>query len=387
MAATNPDLRGDAAPAEAQHTAIAAGTFFGRLIHDIRDLLAPVGNAAQLVRLHAAAMPQLLPATDIMERQIGRLCRLLDTLAVADKILKDDAVLPAAPVPLAAIVADAVRSARPAIDAGRHELQIDLPPPDVCVLGSAPHLAIAVAELVENAAAHSVDASRLWIDARTAGREVLVGVRDEGVGIAPERLPGLFELGPESRGPRADRVRPGLGVGLAMVRRIMALSGGSVEAASPGLGGGAVFTLRLPLVTASATDALAPVPPRPVAGSAQRPRRVLVVDDNRALQRSLVALIEELGGTATCADDGFEALGLVARWAPDVVMIDIHLPRLDGFGVARRLRGMPGPRPLLVMMSGEEFNATLRDEARAAGIDRCVAKLETGEFLRELLQP
>ncbi len=365
-------------------TGVAQGAFVGHLIHELRNLLAPMGNAVQLIRMRAAEDARLLPVTAMLDRQIGSLTKMLEKLAAADHLLRSDTTLACVPVDLRGVVTDAVEASRAAIERGSRHLYLNLPTTAMAVVGSAPHLTVVVRDLLDNAIRFTRDDGHLWIELDTADNGVRLRVRDDGRGILPVRLAQLFTPRFSSHVPGPE-ARDGLGLSLATAARVMALHGGRIEARSAGPGAGSEFTLWLPKHPAEAWATNAPRNNLP-ASVTLRPRRVLVVDDNDAMQDSLTQMLEELGQEVRSARDGEEALSVATEWEPDLLLLDINLPKLNGYRVAQALRKQFTPAGMsIVMMTGADLIDTVRRGAMAVGADRCIDKLQAGALLRELL--
>jgi CheY-like chemotaxis protein len=364
-------------------TGVGQGAFVGHLIHELRNLLAPMGNVTQLIRLRAAEDQRLMPATAMLERQIGSIGRLLEKLAAADHLLREDAVLRASPLDLRQLVADTIDANREAFESRHRELLVTLPEMPVPIEGSASHLASVLRDLLDNALRFTREHGRIHVELRVEGPEASVRVRDDGRGIAPERLPLLFRPRFSASAPLPDD-RSGLGLSLATAARVMALHGGRIEARSAGPGAGSEFVLRLS-TSAGAPDLVAsPGLAAPTGTCAHK--RVLVVDDSEAMQDSLTHMLEELGQDVRSAFDGEEALRIARDWEPDLVLLDINLPKLNGYRVAQALRAQfPPARMAMVMMAGDELVDAVRRGAQAVGVDRCIDKMQAGALLPELL--
>jgi signal transduction histidine kinase len=311
--------------------------FLAMLAHELRNPLAPIRNAVHVMKLLDTPDPNVRRSRDMIERQVQHLARLVDDLLEVSRITSGKIKLYKEPVDLAAVVARAVETSRPLIDARRHRLTVTLPPQTVCVEGDVTRLAQVLANLLNNAAKYTPDGGQIWLTAEAAGGEAVVRVRDTGMGIAADLLPTLFEL--FTQGDRSlARSEGGLGIGLTLVKRLVEMHGGRVEVSSAGPGKGSEFTVRLP--------ALPPGTVRRAAAAAcdltDAPcRRVLVVDDNKDSAESLAMLLAIKGHEVSTAHDGPGALEAARTFRPEVVLLDIGLPGMDGFTVAQRLREQP----------------------------------------------
>ncbi len=335
-----------------------------------------MGNVSQLLRMRSAEDARLAPATAMLDRQIANVGRLLEKLAAADHLLRPGTLLERAPLDLRQLAEDVVAAAREGLERRHRHLQLVLPAEPVTVVANAAHLAAVLRDLIDNAVRFTRDEGRIQIALDTRIR-----VRDDGRGIAEERLPHVFT--PRCLAPVAPPdERCGLGLSLATAARVLALHDGRIDAASEGPGTGSEFSLRLPLSTlCTATTSAA----SPDATSLPH-RRVLVVDDSDAMQDSLKTILEELGQQVRCARDGEEAVRIAQDWQPDLVLLDLNLPKMNGYRVARTLRARFTPdRMSLVMMAGDGLDDAMQRGAQEAGVDRCIDKIEAASLLREIL--
>ena len=345
--------------------------FLAMLSHELRNPLAPIRNAVEVIRRIAPPDPKLAWATDVTDRQVNHLTRLVEELLDVARISQGKIALQLAPLDLLALVVHSVESARPYIDARGHRLQLTLPSAPVWMRGDFARLVQVVGNLLNNAAKYTPEGGNIHLSLGVQDGIALLRVRDNGIGIEPELLPNVFDL--FEQGKRAlDRSQGGLGVGLTLVRRLVELHNGGVEARSAGPGRGAEFVVALPCVSevqASGPDARAPDKPLKGVGC-----RVLVVDDNIDAADTVAMFLRIDGHVVLTARDGQEALDCTTAFAPDVVVLDIGLPMLDGYAVARRLREMPATREaLLIALTGYGQQGDQR-RAREAGFDRHLVK-------------
>lgn len=365
-------------------TGVAQGAFIGHLVHELRNLLAPMGNVAQLIRMRSAEDTRLAPATAMLERQIGSVGRLLEKLAAADHLLREDTTLQRTPVDLRLLLDEALASTREALERRPRHLQVNLPETPVMVAGSAPHLDGVLRDVLDNATRYTRDDGHIRVTLDVQGGQARVRVSDDGCGIAPDRLPHVFTprcLSPV--GPPADR--GGLGLSLATAARVLALHDGRIECQSAGPGAGSEFTLYLPLYVHDAA-AREPTDGAQAESASLAARRVLVVDDSEAMQDSLTNLLEELGQQVRSARDGEEAVRIAQDWRPDLVLLDINLPKMNGYRVAQALRArFPSTQLSMVMMAGDELVDAVRRGASEVGVDRCIDKMQAGLLMQELL--
>lgn len=363
-------------------TALGQGPFVAGLVHEMRNLLAPMGNVVQMLRMRSAGDARAAPGIAILERQMNGIGRLLDRLALADHLLREDVAPRSETLELEELLTDATDALRETSAVSGRRLHVSLAA-DICLSGVDPSLlAAALRELLENAVQFTGEHGQIWLEADIVDAACRIRVRDNGCGIDPARLHALLAPG-GNRQARTGGPRSGLGLGLASAARIAELHGGRLEVASPGPGHGATVTLVLPHAKRGEASA-APILDTALAAAPRR--RVLIVDDNDAMQNSLTNLLEELGQQVRSARDGEEALRIARDWQPDLVLLDINLPKLNGYRVARELRAQFSPaRMAMVMMSGEDPVDALRRGAADAGVDRYIDKMQAGSLLRELL--
>ena len=322
--------------AEAEAASRAKDEFLALLGHELRNPLAPMVTALELMELHhpeAHARER-----GVIRRQVQHMTRLVDDLLDVARIARGVMTVACRPVDLADVVARAVEVVAPLFEAGGHRLTTEVPR-GLCVAGDAARLTQVVSNLLHNAAKFTPHGGRVAVLGGRAGAEVFLRVRDNGVGLAPEILPRVFDLFVQGV-QGIDRAQGGLGLGLALVRRLVELHEGRVEAESDGQGFGSAFTLWLPALPADA-DTLAPAsmpPPEPPPASRAPGQRVLVVDDNVDAADLLVDMLRRLGYDARVAHTGAAALALVEAFSPDVAVLDIGLPGMTGYELAERMR-------------------------------------------------
>jgi PAS domain S-box-containing protein len=313
--------------------------FLAVLGHELRGPLAPLRSGLEVLKRAGSDAAVAEPTLAMMERQMANLVRLVDDLLDVSRINRGKVTLRKEPLDLRVVVDRAVETVRPLIDARHHALEVELPPDAVPVNGDSVRLTQVVVNLLHNAAKYTEDGGRLRI---TTGREdgqAVLALCDSGMGILPEMLPTIFEL--FTQGQRAqDRAQGGLGIGLTVVKSLVELHGGTVMASSDGPGCGSLFTVRLPV--AEGMIPAADSPPASTPAAAPRTLRVLVVDDSVDTARLTCLLLKLWGHDAHTAHDGPAALEVAAAVHPDVVLLDIGLPGINGYEVAARLRALPG---------------------------------------------
>ncbi|MCI0458232.1 MAG: ATP-binding protein [Gemmataceae bacterium] len=356
--------------------------FLATLAHELRNPLAPIRTALHILQEPGITPEQAEEMRAIMERQVQHLARLVDDLLDVSRVMRGKIELRKEKVELQAIVARAVETVRPAIDAQGHRLEVTLPQGKVVLEVDPVRVAQVVANLLNNAARYTDGPGLIQLGAEQQGGDVVLRVRDTGIGISQELLPRVFDLFVQAEHTLA-RSRGGLGIGLTLVRSLVQLHGGAVEAHSPGLGQGSEFVVRLPAPPTSPEGRSAASGPTPGADGPRR--RVLVVDDNLDAAESLALLVRLWGHEVRVAHDGQGALSEATAFRPEVVLLDIGLPGLSGYEVAARLRALPDARAtLLVAMTGWGQPQD-RQRAREAGFDVHLTKPADPEVLHALL--
>jgi signal transduction histidine kinase len=362
--------------------------FLAMLSHELRNPLAPIRNAVEVIRLIAPDEHRLRWAADVTDRQVRQLTRLVDELLDVARISQGKIVLQPQCLDLVALVAQCIESQRDAVAARKQTLRLALPAQVVNLNGDSTRLAQVVNNLLTNATKYTPDGGSISVsvsrESSAAGEFALLEVGDDGIGIDADLLPHVFEL--FEQGKRAlDRTEGGLGVGLTLVQRLVRLHDGEVVASSRGTGQGSLFQVRLPC--------LAEVDATPVeeAGGARLPaaavgRRILVVDDNVDVVETTSLLLSLSGHEVRSAKDGLQALHMAVEFAPEVVLLDIGLPLMDGYEVARRLRQMPQlAGALLVALTGYGQQAD-RQRGRDAGFDGHMLKPVDPHALAKLIE-
>jgi signal transduction histidine kinase len=360
--------------------------FLAMLGHELRNPLAALLNSLHLLGTVAPGDVEAEQAREIAGRQARHLKRLVDDLLDVSRITNGKIQLQTAPVDLRGVVDRAVETARPLIDAGDLQLSVSLPDGPVPMEADAARLEQVFANLLSNAAKYTEPGGRIAVEAALEGDQAVVRVRDTGIGIAPELLPRVFDLFAQAE-RSLDRSQGGLGIGLTLVRRLVELHGGSVAALSAGTGLGSEFVVRLPATPPNGQH-LPQVPSGdPAAPHAEERsrRRVLVVDDNVDAAVVMAKLLRRRGHEVEIAHDGPQAVVLAQDHPPDVILLDIGLPGMDGYEVARVLRGSVGLEcSLLVALTGygqEEH----RRKAQDAGMDLHLTKPVDPRELEDLL--
>jgi two-component system CheB/CheR fusion protein len=339
--------------------------FIATLAHELRNPLAPISNAVQLLR-RTDGRRKADKLMEMVERQVRQIVRLVDDLLEVSRITSGKIELHKAAVLLSDIVHDAVETSRPLIDQSRHTLTVSLPGEQVTLEADSVRLTQVLANLLNNAAKYTDTGGHIWLTGRREGAGVVLSVRDNGMGIAADKLPRIFDLFTQADN-RANRGQGGLGIGLTMARSLVEMHGGSIEAHSAGLEAGSEFIVRLPL------------PDGPAAGRAPQlgmpddvplsGQRILVVDDNQDAADSLGLLLQADGAKVQVAYDGQAALAAAARFGPCTVLLDLGMPGMDGYEVARALRRDPRWQALrIIALTGWGQEAD-RQKTSATGFD------------------
>jgi PAS domain S-box-containing protein len=340
--------------------------FLAILAHELRNPLAPIRNGLQVLRLAKDRAIQE-QTREMMERQLGQLVRLVDDLLDISRITRNKLELRKARIPLASVVENAVETARPLIDSKGHTLTVTLPPEPIFLDADLTRLAQVFWNLLHNSAKYTDPGGRIELLAQRQGSEVVVTVRDTGIGLPAEAIPNLFTL--FSQVDRSlERSQGGLGIGLALVKGLVQMHGGTIEVHSPGPGQGSTFIVRLPV---------APQPQGPSPAVSCRPgtsRRVLVVDDNRDVAASLAMMLSLMGHDTRTAHDGFEAVELAEAFRPDVVLLDLGLPKLNGYDACQRIRQEQWGKGLYIVAVTGWGQEEDRRRSQEAGFDQHLVK-------------
>jgi PAS domain S-box-containing protein len=356
--------------------------FLAMLAHELRNPLAPIRNAVELMRQVETHDPTFQPSREMVERQVKHLARLVDDLLDVSRITRGSIRLRKEVVDLGTTLQRAVEGARPLVESRAHELNVDLPAEPVYLDADPTRLEQIISNLLDNAAKYTMPGGRIWVSAAREGDEAVIRVRDTGIGVPPDVLDRVFEPFVQTDGSLA-RSEGGLGVGLTLVRSLVEMHGGNVEAHSPGLGQGSEFIVHLP--ARPAVEAAKPGPPPAAATLPSRGLKVLVVEDNLDAAESLATLLRLWSHEVTVVHDGRSALEAARVQRPEVVLLDIGLPGLDGYQVARLLREDVGlDNALLVAMTGYGQPEDRR-RSHEAGIHHHFVKPVEPMVLRDLL--
>ncbi len=358
--------------------------FLATLAHELRNPLAPLRNSLNILRMSGGSDPSVERVYEMMERQVNHMIRLVDDLLEVSRITRGKIEFRKECVDLATVLRSAIETSRPLIEAAHHQLAITLPAERVILEADPVRLSQVIANLLNNAAKYTEEGGQIWLTARCEGNEAIVSVRDSGLGIPADMLPRVFDMFAQVD-RTLKRSQGGLGIGLTLARTLVEMHGGRIEARSDGLGQGSQFLVHLPL----AGENFVAAEGRPRA-QGQQPiglyqQRVLVVDDNRDAADSLGMLLKFLGADAYVVYDGSAALEALRIYRPTTVFLDIGMPGLDGYEIARHVRQAPecGDVMLIAMTGwGQEED---RRRSKEAGFDHHLIKPANADTLQTLL--
>jgi len=324
--------------------------FLAMLAHELRNPLAPIRNSVQILRMKAADTPELKWAGDVIDRQVKHMSRLVDDLLDVSRVGKGKIELRRDRVPLSAAVNSAVEASRPLVEELRHQLSVSMPIEPIHLDADLTRISQVIANLINNAAKYTPPRGRIWVSVEREDGAAVIRVKDTGIGIAAHMRERIFELFTQVDASLVHS-QGGLGIGLTLARRLVEMHGGTIEARSAGLGHGSEFVVRLPL----APDVRSPAQPSPAAAREEisaDSARILVVDDNKDAADTMAMLLRAKGHEVCVAYDGVEGIGAASAFRPDIVLLDIGLPKLGGHDVAREIRERFGGSVLMVAITG-----------------------------------
>jgi two-component system CheB/CheR fusion protein len=354
--------------------------FIAVLAHELRNPLAPIRNAIHVLKMRGNDDMQLTWLRSIIERQVGHMAHLLEDLLDISRIRQNKIELRKSRVTLDSILGAAMELSRPFWEQNGQRFELNVLAGPIYVEADPPRLIQVVSNLLNNAAKYTDRGGRIALTVSVQDNQAVISVRDDGIGISPELMPKLFQIFTQDR-PSLERSQGGLGIGLSIVRALVEMHGGTVEARSEGLGRGSEFIVRLP--TAGRRMPFQPNGGAPVARPAGERMKILVADDNQDAAETLSVFLEMLGYKVRLASDGEEALRIAETFLPDVALLDIGMPKLDGYQVADRLRAS-APAAVLIAITGWGQPGDVQ-RAVAAGFQHHLVKPVDPERLQQLL--
>jgi PAS domain S-box-containing protein len=357
--------------------------FLAMLAHELRNPLAPIRNSVQILRGRDLTLSQRRWATEVIDRQVHQMTRLVDDLLDISRITRGKIELRKERVELADVLINAVEASRPLIEKWGHELTVSVADEPIVLYADPARLAQVFQNLLNNAAKYMDQGGHIWVSAERQDDRAVVRVLDTGIGIPPEMLPRIFDMFTQVD-HSLDRAEGGLGLGLTLVQRLVEMHGGSVSAHSEGLGQGSEFVVRLPIAASVQIEELKS------AGESTKPRalgsrRILIVDDNRDAADTLALLLRDMGNIVHTAYDGLEAVAAAATYQPEIILLDIGLPKLNGYDAARRIRESPGGADMLLIALTGWGQDEDRRRSREAGFDHHMTKPVGFATLEKLL--
>ena len=354
--------------------------FLATLAHELRNPLAPMSNMLEVLK-RAGDDPEILKqAHDTIERQLGQMVRLVDDLLDLNRITHDRLELRRSEVELSSVIQQAVEVARPLIDSAGHDLTVELPDEPIYLNADRTRLAQVFGNLLNNSSKYTRPKGTIALSAKRIDHEVVVTVKDNGSGIPHDKLESIFDMFMQVD-RTSNRAQGGLGIGLTLVKRLAEMHGGSIQARSDGEGQGSEFLVRLPVLSQPSVA----TQPGPDAAPESRERRVLIVDDNIDSADSLAMLLEITGNKTYMAHDGVEAVEAIEKYRPEVVLLDIGLPKLDGHEVCRRVREQPWGKDIVMIALTGWGQEDDRRRSEEAGFNGHLVKPVDYDKLLELL--
>ncbi len=356
--------------------------FLATLAHELRNPLAPIRNGLQILRMSKGDGERAEEVRGMMDRQLTHLVRLIDDLLDVSRVSQGKIDLRREPIALQDAVNAAIEASRPLIEASRHTFSLVMPDEPLLVDGDMTRLAQVVSNLINNAAKYTPEGGHVAVTVQPAGLQAEIVVSDNGLGIAPDMLPKVFDLFTQVDSS-IDRSQGGLGVGLALVRKLVEMHGGLVIAQSDGPGAGSRFTIRLPQSRATA-GGTAPRHAAPFEGPV-RPLNILIVDDNVDSAQTTRWMLDLIGHAAEVRHDGREAIEAAAAAPPDVIFLDIGMPGMNGYDVCRELRRIPALKDTVLIAQTGWGQESDRQQAFDAGFDHHVTKPVSLDLVTGLL--
>jgi CheY-like chemotaxis protein/two-component sensor histidine kinase len=348
----------------------------------LRNPLAPIRNAVQILHMRGPEEPELQKSRDIIDRQARHLTRLVDDLLDVSRISRGRINLQKQRSDLSPILTNAVEASRPLIEAHRHEFTLTLPPAPVYVEADTTRLAQVFSNLLNNAAKYTEPGGHIWLVVERQGSDVVVTVKDNGTGIPADQLPTLFEMFSQVEGS-LPRAQGGLGIGLHLVKRLVEMHGGSVTARSEGAGKGSEFVVRLPVIVEASGASFPTKEDEPTIPKSSL--RILIVDDNWDGADTLGMMLRLMGNDIRTAYDGEEAITAAEEFRPDVVLLDIGLPKLNGYEACRQIREQPWSKGMVLIAVTGWGQEEARRRSHEAGFDKHMVKPVDPQALMKML--
>ncbi len=355
--------------------------FLATMAHELRNPLAPIRNAVQILKVVGPPDPKLVRGRDVIDRQVAKMARLLDDLLDVNRITRNQLDLRKSLTTLSAVVESAIEISRPLIEKMNHRLTVSLPNETITLNADAMRLAQVFANILNNAAKYSDPGGQIELSAMTKEDRVVVFVKDNGIGIDPEHQEHVFTMFSQTTSA-LERSQGGLGIGLSLVKGLVELHGGEVEARSDGAGKGSEFIVRLPLVTGQREPAM-----KDDADSCPQKSalRILIADDNEDGAKTLSAMLNILGNETWIASDGEAAITAANELCPDIILLDIGLPRLNGYQVCRNIRQEPWGKQIAIVAHTGWGQEEDRQKTLDAGFDYHLVKPANMAKLTQLL--
>jgi PAS domain S-box-containing protein len=354
--------------------------FLATLAHELRNPLAPIRNAAAVLQQTSGTdRSAILQATEMITRQVDQMVRFVDDLLDLSRISLGKIELRVGWTDLGSVLSNAAEAARPLADSRRHELTVELPAEPITLNADSARLTQVVGNLLTNAVKFTNPGGRIRLSGRREGDHAVIRVKDSGIGIAADKLSTIFDMFTQLD-TTLERSQSGLGIGLTLVKSLVDLHQGTIEVHSDGVGKGTEFVIRLPMLTAPT-----PAPAEPAYAQGTTPRRILIVDDNLDGAESLALLLTMLGHETDTANDGQTGVEVAERMHPDLILLDIGLPRLNGYEVCRSLRAQPWGKSIVVVAVTGWGQEEDKRRSREAGFDAHLVKPISIEELNELL--
>ncbi|OHB19724.1 MAG: hypothetical protein A2854_03655 [Parcubacteria group bacterium RIFCSPHIGHO2_01_FULL_56_18] len=358
----------------------AKDEFLATLAHELRNPLAPLRNAIEILRLQGMQTPESNWAVDIMSRQMQQMTRLIDDLLDIARITGNKLELKKEVIDLSDVLRVAIETSKPLIESSGHGFSVSLPQHPIYLKGDVVRIAQAISNLLNNAAKYTESGGRIWLSAESRGHDAVITVRDTGIGITAEMLPYVFDM---FRQAERTGSKGGLGIGLTLAKRLIKMHHGSIHVESKGLGKGSSFAVHLPIIL---QEEEAPRPSEKLAATDAASMRILIVDDNEDAVSTLNMMLHLAGHDTRTARDGIEAVDLANTYRPNVVLLDIGMPRMNGYEAAETIRKQSwGQNMALIAMTGWGQESD-RQRSKEAGFDEHLVKPVDPQVLLRLLK-